>query len=331
MRAYVYSAPGERSTCPACGASDLSDLDLFTLPRPIDGRRTGFISTCNDCGLVFSNPQPLPEQLEQLYSPEGHWGRPRVEGGEMAPTRTEGSEGRRRGDGSWARAFDPAGDDLTVTSPPKGAKALDFGCGPGSMLDALQDNGWDTWGIEPSFDAAFHRHHRLESIPTSPTFDLIIANHVLEHLPDPLGVLRELGAAARPSAHLLVGVPRLDTLPRHRDYKYVINGRTHITAYTWDSLRELLGRAGWVPVAPPPDQISKGGGGRQTFSRLRVLARRTTQPVASVPAVGQAARHAIRQFHAGNRTRSLLEQLGWFRIAARCAEARRVRAAKRKP
>jgi SAM-dependent methyltransferase len=297
---------------------------LFTLRRPIDGRRTGFISGCNNCGLVFSNPQPLPEPLEQFYSPEGDWGRARVDDGDGSLERTARSEARRRGDGSWARPFDPAGDEFSVTSPPRGAKVLDFGCGPGSMLDALQDNGWDTWGIEPSFDTAFRRHHRLESIPNHPTFDLIIANHVLEHLPNPLSVLRELGAAACPGAYLLVGVPRLDTLPRHRDYKYVINGRTHITAYTWDCLRELLGRGGWVPVAPPPDQISKGGG-RQTFSRLRVLARRAQQPVAAVPDVAHTGRQAIRQFHAGDGTRSLFERLEWFRIAARRAEAKRAR------
>jgi SAM-dependent methyltransferase len=300
----------------------VSHLDVLTLRRPIDGRRTGFVSVCDGCGLVFANPQPSPEDQERFYSPAGEWGRRRA-GTASGPVRIEGfDEPRLKDHGSLRRLFESAGASLPLTTPPPGARVLDFGCGYGRLLDSLQDCGWHTFGIEPAFDAAFRRHERLQAIPPGPTFDLLIANHVLEHLSNPLRLLEQLARAARAGGHLLVGVPRLDTLPIHRDYKYVINGRTHITAYTWDCLRELLRRTGWVPLAPPPDRVSKGGG-RMTSSRLRVLSRRADTAAEPVPEPARAAREAIRQFHAADPTRSFLERYEWLRLAARRMEARR--------
>jgi SAM-dependent methyltransferase len=194
------------------------------------------------------------------------------------------------------------------------------------MLDALQDSGWHTWGIETATDAAFARHARLYQVPVGPAFDLIVCHHVLEHLANPLALLRQFAAAARPGGFLLVSVPRLDTLPLHRDYRYVINGRAHVTAYTWTCLRGLLARAGWEPVSAPPDRVSKGGG-RTTSSRLRVIARRSDR-VLEVPASPRDdARAAVQRYQSGVPGRTLFERLGWYRAAARQAEALRRRAA----
>ena len=316
-RALIYRVPRETERCPACGSPRLYELDLLQFRRPVDGCRTGFVSGCDDCGLVFSNPQPTPEQLKRFYSPTGEWGSRRVG--------STGNAGEPRNDPrgrSWSRAFEPIREQLSVTTPPAGAKVLDFGCGNGAFLDLLQECGWETFGVETSVDAAFQRHHRLDAVPDTPVFDLIVANHVFEHTTDPLGLLRQFARACRIGGYVLVGVPRFDTLPIHRDYQYVINGRAHVTAYTWPCLQGLLARAGWKPVAPPPDRISKGRG-RHTYARLRVFARRVEEHVEPAPSPADAARSAIRRYHAGIEGRPLLERLGLYRLAARSAEARR--------
>jgi SAM-dependent methyltransferase len=302
----------------------LYELDLLALRPLVDGYRTGFVSGCHDCGLVFSNPQPTAAEQDQFYSPEGDWGSRRS----GTPAVREEDESRRnveRSRGlSWSWPFEAIRDDLAVAAPPAGAKVLDFGCADGKLLDALQDCGWETWGIESASDTAFVRHRRLDAIPASPTFDLIVVNHVLEHVTNPLGLLSELAGASRVGGYLQVGVPRLDTLPVHRDYKYVINGRAHVTAYTWPCLQGLLARAGWQPVAPPPDRVSKGQG-RQTCARLRVLARRVDGALEPLPFAAHAARVAVSRYHADIQGRSLFERLGFYRLAARKVEARRRR------
>jgi SAM-dependent methyltransferase len=315
-RALIYRVPRECERCPACRSKHLYELDLLSLRPPVDGYRTGFVSGCDDCGLVFSNPQPTRAEQDRFYSPEGEWGSRRSD----VPARVEAREATPGK--SWSWPFEAIRDQLSVTSPPAGAKVLDFGCADGKLLDALQDRGWETWGIESAVDRAFARHRRLETIPKSPTFDLIVANHVFEHVTDPLGLLREFAGACRVGGYLHVGVPRFDTLPIHRDYKYVINGRAHVTAYTWPCLQGLLARAGWQPVAPPADRVSKGQG-RYTYARLRVLAKRVAEPVEPMPSPAQAARTAVRRYHADIHGRSFFERLGLYRLAARQMEARR--------
>jgi SAM-dependent methyltransferase len=326
-QSIVYRARGERNDCPACGSRALYDLDVL----PMRAGRTGFACGCEDCGLVFSNPQPPAEELARLYSPEGSWGAERSRGsGAGTPAWEADDAPARRKAGSWARVFDPIRDTMAVTAPPPGASVLDFGCGEGKLLDALQRCGWETWGIEPAFDTAFRRHHRLEEIPGEPRFDLILVMHVLEHLPDPLQLLRRCAAASRPGGHLLVGVPRLDTLPVHRDYQYVLNGHVHITAYTWACLRTLLERAGWAPVAEPPAQISKRGG-RATTSRLRVLARRSIElPAVADRRPGDDARAAVRGYYARHDPRPWPARAGLLRLAAYRADAQRRRSKERR-
>jgi hypothetical protein len=149
---------------------------------------------------------------------------------------------------------------------------------------------------------------------------------VLEHVPNPLQLLTQLARACRVEGHLLVSVPRFDTLPQHRDYRYVLNGRAHITGYTWGCLRTLLARAGWAAVAPPPAEVGKGGGGRRTTSRLRVMARRAEGMLPEAEQPWEEARAALRAYYAGGDTRPLLARAGWLRLTARQADARRRRA-----
>ena len=321
----VYRAPGERDECPACGSREIFDLDVL----PLRAARTGFVCVCDECGLVFSNPIPTPDDLAQFYSPSGAWGNERrdlTDASERAPGRPGGK---------WTQLFDPIRGELDVASPPPGAAVLDFGCGEGKLLDRLQECGWQTSGIEPALDRAFQRHRRLDAIPRAATFDLIVLLQVLEHVPNPLDLLRQLAGACRVGGHLLVGVPRFDTLPVHRDYKYVLNGRAHITAYTWACLGELLSRAGWQPVAPPPAEVGKGGGGRRTTSRLRVLARRVDDAgkhaASGVARPADEARHALRAYYARGDSRPLLARAGLIRCAARQAHLRRLYAERKTP
>lgn len=320
LRASIYRVAGECEQCPSCGSSRLYELDLLPVRRAT-GRRLGFVSGCDECGIVFSNPLPSGEDLELFYSPAGDWRRSRTsEPADRAQEAVEEYHG-----GSWSWPFEAIRHELSVTEPPPGARVLDFGCGTGKLLDALQAHGWDTAGIEPAIDDAFQKHRRLGSMPDEPMFDLIVAHHVLEHLPDPMALLRQFAGACKLGGFLFLSVPRFDTLPMHRDYRYVINGRAHVTAYTWPCMQVLLGRTGWMPIGVPPERVAKGGG-RMTTSRLRVFARRSDRAAELPHSPAAAARSAMREYHRGVEKRPLVERLGWYRLAARLSESRRRRA-----
>lgn len=266
---------------------------------------------------MFVNPLPSADALASMYGPQGEWGLGRIDD----HSAIEAGAGPPAGSGTWPRLFDAIRDDLDVTRPPAGARVLDFGCGRGKFLDVLKRCGWETVGIEPAMDAAFSRHQRLTRVPGDPTFDLVIAHHVLEHVTNPLALLRQFAAATRPGGYLFVAVPRLDTLPVHRDYRYVLS-RVHVTAYTSTCMEGLLGRAGWQPVEAPHAEVVISGG-RRTAARLRIVARRTAaERQVSIGALSPA-RAALRAYYRQTAPRPMLERLGAVRLSARIVESRR--------
>jgi len=314
-RRLIYQAPHERTQCPACASTRLDVLGVHKLEKAIENRKSALISGCQACGLVFVNPPPSDEDLLARYAPAGEWARHRSEPVEPSPV-----DHKKAGSGSWPRLFDAVRAEFDVTSPPAGSRVLDFGCGRGKLLDVLQACGWETFGIEPASDAAFQRHHRLIAIPTTPTFDLIVAHHVLEHVAEPLALLKQLAAACQPGAFLLVAVPRLDTLPVHRDYTYVIS-RVHVTSYTATCLAGLLGRAGFSTVEAPRDEVMIAGG-RRTTARLRMLAQRVPHEVPLPVRPLDPARAALRAYARQDTSRAHARRR-FPRLSARMIESRR--------
>ena len=101
-------------------------------------------------------------------------------------------------------------------------KVLDIGCGAGGNLKALQDQGWEPYGIEISDVAAVHARAlvtgnihagTLESAPFAPkTFDLVLMSHSLEHLPSPIDALHRANRLLKDDGLLVVSVPNVNSL-----------------------------------------------------------------------------------------------------------------------
>ena len=289
--------PAEASACPACTSPRITLLDVMSIRRDIEGRRVTFLTGCHDCGLLFTNPIPTEEQLERYYADEGPYRAHKVEAGEA---RRLERKGRARKTERAPRARDlllnALAPYLAVHNPPPGARALDFGCGDGKILDRLQDRGWETYGIEPSTSVAFARHRRLDAPPQDGSFDFIVLHHVLEHVTDPLGVLRQLGGALREGGRLFISLPRLDTLPRHGQLKYCIDGRKHLICFSETCLTGLLARAGVAVTArldarDLDDALTDG----QPL-RLRLVATRTAAPLPPPVSPLAPALRALRQY-----------------------------------
>lgn len=264
-------------------------LDVFSVPRsPIPGslerRRLAFITGCRACGLLFSNPLPTPEYLRAYYSNEGDWARLRAERMTTVEVTSVSGPGRDRLPRKTSRPprnralLDALVPYVPVYAPPHGAKVLDFGCGDGKFLNRLQDFGWDTCGIEPSTRAAFARHRPLTSPPQDGTFDFIVLNHVLEHVVDPLSLLRQLAGTVREGGVMFVSVPRLDTLPLHGDLKYCLSGHRHVVCFSETCLKGLLAMAGFAITARLDGKELDEAYTEGKPLRLRIVATRTPHP-----------------------------------------------------
>jgi len=291
--------PAPTPECPACAGRHVQILEQWRLSK----RRTR-AAACQECGLLFVHPQPSQEVLDAYYAqPDGYkaWKGNRPAGEVTAWTTHDPAVKARRKVGTPVlfTAFDRF---FPATTAVESARVLDFGCGPGTWLDRFQDHGWDTYGLEPCTDTAFVRHKRLLTIPPVPQFDLVFLYHVLEHLPRPLDVLRELAQALQPGGYCFISVPRLDTLPVHHEAEYCLHPRHHLVAFTEACLRGLLARAGLEVVASFHDLSSAFNRGLPM--KLQVLAHKTSAPPAPEPDPASALIPVVEAFLAIGRQRT---------------------------
>jgi len=141
-------------------------------------------------------------------------------------------------------------------------RILDFGCGDGALLRMARGFGFDAFGIDVSASrngAALNDGYRiysdlgaLDAADPEP-FDAIVLSQVLEHVVDPLGLLRAMEARLAPEGVLFVAVPDTSgvAVPRNFHEFTLVQPIEHINAFTPDSLRYVARRAGFTPVRRP--------------------------------------------------------------------------------
>src|SRR5262249_7120392 len=99
---------------------------------------------------------------------------------------------------------------------PRGAnRLLDVGCGTGATLSVYRRLGWHTHGIELDPDAAAQCRSRRLNVHRGTVFDaqfgaefdLVLLSHVLEHVREPVAVLRRAAEFLAPGGTILVATP----------------------------------------------------------------------------------------------------------------------------
>lgn len=145
-------------------------------------------------------------------------------------------------------------------------RIVDLGSALGTFVAYAKTRGWDAIGIEPSIWAAEEARRRygievlcasLESAPIPPaSVDVVHANHVIEHLTDPLSTLTAAMRILKPRGLLVVEVPQELRLPLadrvfgrlHPElYRRSSPSPTyHVTFFTVHGLALLARRAGFV-------------------------------------------------------------------------------------
>ncbi|MGE5280069.1 MAG: class I SAM-dependent methyltransferase [Deltaproteobacteria bacterium] len=259
--------------CVACGAEGvlfyegLRDV-RFGLEGVFSMRR------CRRCDLLWLDPLP------ELF-PEEKYSYPASCAGETAHRPLDGLRqrvrrmilcgfygydmpGRTRADIFWGKTLgllpwlrQRATWDLGALLPPAperpGALAVDVGCGEGNYLAIVKSLGWRVRGIEPQPQGAAAARRRgidvFEGIPAEAKIedgsaDWVTLIHVLEHTPDPAGILGTVFRWLRPGARLALRVPNVLSLGHRRFGRrwYLLDPPRHLFGFAPKSLRLLLSR-----------------------------------------------------------------------------------------
>ena len=141
-----------------------------------------------------------------------------------------------------------------------GSSLLDFGCGTGGfLLEYLHNGGGPRCGVEPhpvrESLGEFGLDVRAEIASFPQKFDTVTMFHVLEHLDEPIRVLREVRARMNRGGALVVEVPHArDSLLELTDYNPQLLHNEHMILHTRRSLTSMLSVAGFTVLEVEPVQ-----------------------------------------------------------------------------
>ena len=156
----------------------------------------------------------------------------------------------------WRRlgAVDKSRNLSTLLAGRPVKSVLEVGCGTGAVLTAVARQGIGSLhcGVDMA-DPASHRDAEASGLDLSAydgvtlpfadrRFDLVFASHVVEHVPDPRGLLREIRRVAKQYIYLEVPCELQLRTTRHSLQRTLDIG--HINSYTPDSFLLLVQTAG---------------------------------------------------------------------------------------
>ena len=234
--------PALRTHCSVCGSGRLTysfSLQSYRVMR------------CEDCALMFLNPQPSDEELAKIYTAEYFLGHDSDEG------RRNVSELKR------ATACQYLAELTRYNGAPSG-RLLEIGCGEGDFLCEAEAAGYKVLGVEYAEAACKTANSRLQAgevlqgeladakLPDS-HFDVCVLNDVIEHVRDPLAFLREVRRVLRPGGALFIATPCLDSWSaRMMKERWMEWKPEHLTYFNKENIQTALLKAGFQDVLVQP-------------------------------------------------------------------------------
>lgn len=200
----------ETPACPACGRAEVPPPVVYETSVHSRGAVVG-LSRCPDCLLYFTRPRLVEHNVD-----------PRVTSYDYIADKY-GGEARRNDfhkNGNYRLYLRLAEEHLKRAGRERPYSVLDIGSHCGFFVRFASENGWEAFGVEPAPPLArFARElNHVETIEegffdeeTHPgrSFDLVTMFDVLEHIPEPVELLRKVRSRLKPGGLVLCKVPHV--------------------------------------------------------------------------------------------------------------------------
>jgi len=227
--------------CPICQGRRQREL------YPTHG---GQLVRCCDCQVVLFTPRPSQAELDRYYNAQSYY-----EHYQSSPMgQAVFAQHRYQQLCRVLQRYAP----YLLTQQPR--VMLDVGCSTGQLLAVAATQGWQIQGMDLSAAAVKQAQEQLgpvvqrgtiAEIASSPNiYDLITLYHVIEHLLDPVLLLRHIYKVLRPGGAVFIETPNIDSLGarlRGKRWSHIIPPE-HITYFNSTSLQRALHQAGFQTI-----------------------------------------------------------------------------------
>ncbi len=241
----------------------------------------GALRRCSVCGQLASQITvgAFDRSMKEFDTPAGTLPTPRTQS---------------RHDVRAARLFEDV-KKLARTRSAEGVRLLDIGCSSGALLRSAQRAGFIVEGVEPAAQAAasaksaglnvFHGYLQDARYPAA-SFDAATLMEVIEHLPDPSALMREVWRVLKPNGVLVVGTGNgaswtVQLVGAGWGYLHVAQHGGHISFFNPHSLGRLATQCGFRVERVQTRRVSladKQQAGPARYGVLKVMAEMLALP-----------------------------------------------------
>lgn len=230
----------ETTDCPLCGAGDSRPTRFDFAPYKL--------ARCAQCGLYYCATRLAPESAARIYAQGDYF-----EG--------QGYDSYAAQEPALRLTFRRFLKKLNVIFPLQGA-LLEIGCGYGYLLDEARPYFQHRTGTDFSLKAvkqaaacgATIYRGDIGELPPNERYDCIILAHVIEHVYQPVQLLRAVRAKLKPGGIVAVATPNIGSL------WFPLMGRKwasfkipeHVAFYDRKTLPRLLDSAGFSAISAVP-------------------------------------------------------------------------------
>jgi SAM-dependent methyltransferase len=229
--------------CPVCGSASIRPV-LSAKDYTVSGEIFS-IWECNDCALRFTQDAPGADAIGAYYKSEDYISHTNISRGLVnrlyQAVRKKTLRQKRR--------------LVYKTTGKERGSLLDLGSGTGSFVKEMKDHGWQVTGLEPDPDArnVAKEHFDCELADSDKlfhlapnSFDTITLWHVLEHIHDLTGYIRQLKVLMKDSGRLIIAVPNYKSFDAstYKEYWAAYDVPRHLYHFSPSSMKILIEKTG---------------------------------------------------------------------------------------
>ena len=237
--------------CPVCSSTSIKPA-LAAKDHTVSGENFS-IWECSDCALRFTQDAPGADVIGAYYKSEDYI------------SHTNSSRGliNKLYQTVRKKTLRQKRKLICETTARERGSLLDLGSGTGSFVKEMKDHGWQTVGLEPDadarkvakeyFDCELQDSDRLFTL-TANSFDAITLWHVLEHVHDLTGYLRQLRALLKHGGRLIIAVPNYTSFDaaKYKENWAAYDVPRHLYHFSPRSMQVLMEKMGMKILAQRP-------------------------------------------------------------------------------